>query len=90
MPSLTVNLTDTFKKIIEFKNYSVLYFNLEVENFEGPFLEFTFGNPNEGAGIELRVPNQCSLTRDGRPLAGVLWGRCQTPGSTAVIQLMIW
>lgn len=88
MPSFTFTLSTTFQPLIDFKNYKVLYSNIEVENFDGPFLEFTFGDPADGASIELRVPNQCSVTRDFRPLKGVLWGRAQS--ATPTINIMIW
>jgi hypothetical protein len=90
MPSFSAALTDTFKEVVDFKKFPIMYFNMEIENFDGPFLEFAFGSPADGAQVELRVPNQCSITRDGRALAGVLWGRCQSPGGTATINIMIW
>jgi len=88
MPSFSFTLSTSFQKLIDFKDFKVLYSNIEVENFDGPFLEFCFGNPIDGAQIEMRVPNQCSATRDNRPLKGVLYGRAQT--GTATINVMIW
>jgi hypothetical protein len=79
MPSYSFALTETYQQLIDFKKFGVSYFNIEVENFDGEaMLEFTFGNPDDGAKIELRVPSGCSLTRDNRPLKGVLYGRCVT------------
>lgn len=88
MPSYTFTLDTNFQPLIDFKKHAVSYFNIEVENFDGPFLEMTFGDPSEGAQVELRVPNQCSITRDDRPLKGVLWARAQT--GTPTINIMIW
>ena len=90
MPSFAAQLTDTFREVLDFRKIRIMYFNIEIENFDGPFLEFAFGDPSQGAGVDLRVPNQCSITRDGRALAGVLWGRCKDPGGTAAINISIW
>lgn len=88
MPSYTFEITDTFTKLLDFKSLKILYSNIEIENFDGPFLEFAFGDPSKGAKTEIRVPNECSITRDNRPLAGEFWGK--TSSGTAIIQVMIW
>ena len=88
MPSFSFTLDGNFQPLIDFKKFQVSYFNIEVENFDGGFLEMTFGDPSKGANVELRIPNQCSVTRDNRPLKGVLWGRALT--GTPTINVMIW
>jgi hypothetical protein len=89
MPALSKTLTDTFQPLVDFSTFRVSYFNIEIENFDGPYLEFTFGHPVSSA-VEIRVPNQCSVTRDNRALKGILYGRCQAPGETAAITITIW
>lgn len=89
MPAFTTTLSDTFQPIVDFAKYRVTYFNLEVENFDGPFLEFAFGEPPV-APVEIRVPNQCSMTRDNRALKGTLYGKCSNPGDSATVTITIW
>jgi hypothetical protein len=88
MPSFTLNLTDTFQPLIDFKKFKVMYFNLEVENFDGPALEFTLGDPAAGAGVELLVPKQSVITRDNRPLCGLLYGK--TIIGISAVKISIW
>lgn len=89
MPSITAAITDTFQPIVDFSKYRVTYFNIEIENFDGPYLEFAFGSP-PSAPVEIRVPNQCSVTRDNRALKGILYGRAPTPGDSAAVTITIW
>lgn len=89
MPSLSKTITDTFQPIVDFSKYRVTYFNIEIENFDGPYLEFAFGQP-PGAPVEIRVPNQCSVTRDNRALKGILYGRCVDVGVTAEVTITTW
>lgn len=87
MPSISVELNNVFKKIVDFKDYNILYHNIDIENFDGNDLEFTFGDPNLAA-VDLRVKEKCAVTRDNRPLVGTLYGR--TISGTATVNISIW
>jgi hypothetical protein len=88
LASLHFVLNDSFQPLIDFSQFRILFFNMEIQNFEGPALEFAFGNPAEGAEVAIRVPNKSTTTRENRALAGALYGR--TTQGTAQVTVEIW
>lgn len=88
MASLQFALTDSFQSLISFTSSRIQFFNIEIQNFEGPPLEFAFGDPAEGAPVSIRVPNKSTTSRENRALAGTLYGRTTT--GVANIAIEIW
>jgi hypothetical protein len=86
MASHSFALTNTFQPLIDFSELGIQYFNLEIQNFDGPALEFTFGDP-EIAGVAIRVPNKSTTTRTNRALAGVLYGRTTTGAANIAVEV---
>lgn len=85
MQSQEFTLNENFVPLIEFFKLRVLYFNIEIQNFQSEALEFTLRN---GGDVVIRVPNKSVTTRENFPLVGTLYGRC-TSGA-APISIDIW
>ncbi len=88
MASFHFVLNNSFQPLIDFSAFRILFFNMEIQNFEGPALEFAFGDPAIGAQVDVRVPNKSVTTRENRPLAGHLYGR--TTSGNATVTIEVW
>lgn len=87
MPAFKRILTTEFAPVLDFSQLRILYFHLKIENESDAEVEFAFGSPNDGAGIEGFVSAFKSHDFDDRPLVGVLWGRATSP---AEIKIAVW
>ena len=85
MISKEFTLTTDFTALIDFSKLRVLYFGIEIQNFDGAALEFKL---RQDGDVVIRVPNQSTTSRENFPLVGTLYGR--TLSGTANISIDIW
>lgn len=86
MKSYSYTITTNWSQLIDFTQICPMPFQLKIFNYDGPKLEFAFGNPNSGAEIELFVPECSTQTYENRPCIGQLWGRAIGTNSTVQIE----
>ena len=88
MPSSKHTLNNTWQPLLDLSAFPILYFGLEIINYDGQAAEFAFGNPENGATPEIFVPGAASHTKDNRALRGFLYGK--VTAGTSNIQINIW
>lgn len=87
MPSFERTLTDTWQPLVDLSALRILYFHLELINYDGNLAKFTFGDPNLTTP-DIILPGKASTNKDNRALRGVLYGKTDT--GTSAIQINIW
>lgn len=88
MPSSNHSLTTTWQPILNLSGFPILYFNIEIINYDGTDADFAFGDPNLGAQVEIQVSGNSASTKDNRPLRGFLYGRCAS--GISPIKINVW